>query len=377
MSGTHSHRAPLGVMLTLLSATAAAVPDDGGRPVPPPDRRPSLETLRQLVDEAMPVDVQEDNSRLLAVLLKPQVAPRGPSDGFDIAKTGRLLRLGRPVPGKGCFRPPPDYDCTYSEGSPGGGGAYKELRADSLGNLRFVSRLPDPTRGNPEGGTAPRLPKFSLDDKQAVQTFVDLFTGPFQVPGSEVPPIDSWKVRKLALGVADADKGTPTTTQIIAGLVQVPRMVKVDGLHVPMVPVIGGEVQGAMDDLGVFRVKVNDWTRFTMPERLRNASAPSRRSLVDDIAEQLSRQLADKPQHIAVEIAYAKGDRFSELVVSEGSEEPSPTAANTIPDAHRYVPVLMTSVTPMPADSSEDEQNAAFIAEAGFEMVTPLYELGD
>lgn len=377
MSGTHARRAPLGLMLSLLSATAAAVPDDGGRPMPPPDNRPSLETLRQLVDEAMPVDVQDDNSKLLAVLLKPQVAPRGPSDGFDIVKTGRLLRLGRPVPGKGCFQPPPNYDCTYSEGSPGGGGAYRELRADSLGNLRFVSRLPDPSRGNPEGGTGSPLPKYSLEDQAALKAFVDLFTGPFQVPDIEVPPIDSWKLRKLALGVADADKGTPTTTQIIAGMVQVPRMVKVDGLKVPMVPVIGGEVQGAMDDLGVFRVKVNDWTRFTMPERLREARAPTRRSLVDDIAEQLSRQLEDKPQRIAVEIAYAKGDRFSELVVPEGSEEPSPTAANTIPDAHRYVPVLMTSVTPMPADSSEEEQNEAFIAEAGFEMVTPLYELGD
>ncbi|MGE0861095.1 MAG: hypothetical protein AB7I01_10700 [Gammaproteobacteria bacterium] len=376
MSGTHARRAPLGLMLSLLSATAAAVPDDGGRPVPPPDNRPSLETLRQLVDEAMPVDVQDDNSKLLAVLLKPQVAPRGPSDGFDIVKTGRLLRLGRPVPGKGCFQPPPNYDCTYSEGSPGGGGAYRELRADSLGNLRFVSRLPDPSRGNPEGGTGSPLPKYSLEDQAALKAFVDLFTGVFQVPSIEVPPSDSWKLRKLALGVADGDKGTPTTTQVIAGMVQVPRMVKVDGLKAPMVPVIGGEVQGAMDDLGVFRVKVNDWTRFTMPERLKDARAPSRRSLVDDIAEQLSRQLEYKPQRIAVEIAYAKGDRFSELVVAEGSEEASPTA-NAIPDAHRYVPVLMTSVTPMPADSSEEEQNAAFIAEAGFEMVTPLYELGD
>ena len=145
----------LGTILVFMAATVAAVSDGGDTPVPPLGPAPTMEQLQGLVEQAMPADIKADNRELLAALMKPVVAPRGPSDGFDIKSAGRALRLSRATPGKGCFVPPPLYNCTFSDGTRGGGGAYQELHADSLGNLRFISRLPDPTRGNPEAAGAP------------------------------------------------------------------------------------------------------------------------------------------------------------------------------------------------------------------------------
>jgi len=51
---------------TLLSTAAMAVPDGGDRPVTPPIDPPGMDKLQQIIDAAMPQDVQEDNSKLLA-----------------------------------------------------------------------------------------------------------------------------------------------------------------------------------------------------------------------------------------------------------------------------------------------------------------------
>ena len=371
----------LGMILVCMTASVAAVSDGGGTPVPPPDRAPTMEQLQGMVEQAMPADVKADNRELLAALMKPVVAPRGPSDAFDIKSAGRLLRLSRAIPGKGCFLPPPAYNCTFSDGTRGGGGAYKELHADSLGNLRFINRLADPTKGNPEAINPPEPVLYSREDKAAIAGFADLFAKVFQVPPGEAPPPEEWKVQKLAVGVVDTEKGTPAKIQIVAGVVNVPRLLKVQGLSVPTIPVIGSGVQGSMDDLGVFRVEVDNWTRFTMPARLGQASAPSRRSLVKAISEELIHELAAMPKSIKIAIAYAKGSQFSELAISGAAEEaaaPRATATgDTLPDEHRYVPVLMTTVTPTAADANEEQQNAEFLSEAGLEMVTPLYELAD
>lgn len=367
------------VILSVLAGPAVAVRDDGGTPIPPPARRPSLEDLKRLVDEAMPPDIKEDNGALLAALMKPQAAPAGPSDRFDIAGASRALRLRRAVPGKGCFLPPPRYDCTVADGTRGGGGAYKELQADSFGNLRFISRLADPTSGNPESGNAPPLPKFSKNDDDAIKAMLDMLVGVFHVPASEAPPADELKIEKLNVGVADPDSRLPPKIQTVAGVVNVPRLLKVDGLSVPTIPVLGNGAQGAMDDLGVFRIELDEWTRFTMPARLADARAPSRNALIDTIAEGLSRELAEMPRGILIGIAYAKGAQFSELSVGGNEEEPAAAAAaagDLIPDEHRYVPVLVTSVAPTGADPSEEEQASAFSTGA-MEMVTPLYELSD
>ena len=181
-------KASIALTLILLAGPAAAVKDDGGTPVPPPGSPPTMEDIQGMVDAAMPSDIKADNRALLAVLMKPAVAAQGPSDAFDVANAGRVLRLRRATPAKGCFLPPPAYDCTVSDGSRGGGGAYKEIHADSLGNLRFVSRLADPTRGNPESGNPPLPIKYSRDDKAAAASFFDIFVKVFALPPSEAPP---------------------------------------------------------------------------------------------------------------------------------------------------------------------------------------------
>lgn len=372
--------ASVALILILLAGPVAAVKDDGGTPVPPPGSPPSIEDIQGMVDAAMPVDIKADNRALLATLLKPAVAPQGPSDAFNVTNAGRVLRLRRATPQKGCFLPPPAYDCTVSDGSRGGGGAYKEIHADSLGNLRFISRLADPTNGKPESGNPPAPIKFTRDDKAAVAGFFDMFVKVFALPPSEAAPVGDWQVQKLAIGIADPDKRAAPTVHVVAGVVNVPRLLKVPGLSTPTIPVIGSKVQGSMDDQGIFRVEIDNWTRFTMPDRLAQATAPSRSALVKTIAEELSRELSVKPGSIKVEIAYAKSSQFSDLAIGGTAEEDgtsSPAAAAPIPAEHRYVPVLLTSVTPTPADSSEAQQSAAFVSEAGLEMVTPLYQIAD
>ncbi len=375
------NEASIALILILLAGPAAAVKDSGGTPVRPPVSPPKLEDIQNMVDSAMPSDIKEDNRALLATLMKPTVAPQGPSDAFDVTNAGRVLRLRRATPQKGCFLPRPAYDCTVSDGSRGGGGAYKEIHADSFGNLRFVSRLADPSNGKPESGTPPAPVKYTRDDKAATAGFFDMFVKVFALPPSEAPPVEQWKVRKLAIGIADPDKRAVRTTHVVAGLVDVPRLLKVPGLSTPAIPVIGSRVQGSMDDQGIFRVEIDNWTRFSMPERLAQATAPSRSALVKTIAEDLSRELSVKPHSIKVEIAYAKSSQFSDLAIGGTSEEdgsPSAAAAATpIPAEHRYVPVLLTTVAPTPADSSEEQQVAMFAAEAGLEMVTPLYQIAD
>ncbi|MEQ8663407.1 MAG: hypothetical protein RLW62_21530, partial [Gammaproteobacteria bacterium] len=165
----------------------------------------------------------------------------------------------------------------------------------------------------------------------------------------------------------------------IAGVVQVPRTLAVDGLSMSRVPVLGAHVQGSMDDLGrglPFRVEVQEWTRFTFPPALQRARARGRSVLVGEIAKELVNALRQTPKQVSVQIAYAKVGQFDELGSYGGPDSDSAVAADGIPDAHRYVPVLLTSISPMPPDATEEEQAAAF-STAGQELVTPLFELSE
>ncbi|MEQ8661889.1 MAG: hypothetical protein RLW62_13825, partial [Gammaproteobacteria bacterium] len=165
----------------LHGGSVLAVPDDGDRPATPPLDPPGMERLQQLIDAAMPQDVQEDNSKLLASLLAPKVADSDPSGAFNVVTAPRLLGMRRPRPDKACFAPPPRFDCELVEGSREGGGAFRKVAADSLGNISFINRLPDPSNGNPEQLPAVQLPTFSMSDKEAVAAFFDVFTRVFGV----------------------------------------------------------------------------------------------------------------------------------------------------------------------------------------------------
>lgn len=363
------------------SPVLLAVPDGGDRPVTPPLDPPGLERLRQIIDAAMPEDVQEDNGKLLASLLKPRVAASDPSGAFNVMTAPRALGMRRPRPSKDCFAPPPRFACELVEGTREGGGAFKKVEADSLGNLSFLSRLPDPSNGAPEQAGAPPLPSFSMSDKEAVAAFFDVFTKVFGVPPEEAPDSTAWQVEKLLLGLQDGNEpGKPPEIHTIAGTVQVPRMLEVAGLSVPRVPVLGAHVQGSMDDLGrgmPFRIEVQEWTRFTFPPALQRARARGRSELVGEIAEALVNTLRNAPKDLAIAIAYAKVGQFDELGSYGGPDaDDAGTPADGIPDAHRYVPVLLTSVSPMAPDASEEEQAGAF-STAGQELVTPLFELNE
>ena len=363
------------------SPVLLAVPDGGDRPVTPPLDPPGLERLRQIIDAAMPEDVQEDNGKLLASLLKPRVATSDPSGAFNVMTAPRALGMRRPRPSKDCFAPPPRFACELVEGTREGGGAFKKVEADSLGNLSFLSRLPDPSNGAPEQAGAPPLPSFSMSDKEAVAAFFDVFTKVFGVPPEEAPDSTAWQVEKVLLGLQDGNEpGKPPEIHTIAGTVQVPRMLEVAGLSVPRVPVLGAHVQGSMDDLGrgmPFRVEVQEWTRFTFPPALQKARARGRGELVGEIAEALVNALRNAPKDVAIAIAYAKVGQFDELGSYGGPDtDDAGPSADGIPDAHRYVPVLLTSVSPMAPDASEEEQAGAF-STAGQELVTPLFELNE
>lgn len=366
--------AALGLML--LAAVAHAVPDDGVRPVPPPTTRPTLEDLQRLVDAAMPADVKADNSALLAALLRPQAAAQGPSDVFDITVASRLLRLTGGVPGAGCTLPRPRFDCVVAVGTRGGGGAYKELRADSLGNLHYLSRLADPSGGNPENVTAPPLPTFTRSDADTVTALSGVLLNLFRVPATETLPTSRWRVEKMTVGIVDGDSRLPPRIQTVAGVVILPRLLRVEGLGVQVVPVIGAGAQAAIDDAGLFRVEVDDWTRFTMSSRLANATASSRSALVANIASALSRELKETPRAVRIGIAYAKSSDFSELGIGGDEQDAPPPTAAVMPEEHQYVPVLFTAIAPVAAEPTEATQAQAF-STGGMEMVTPLFELAD
>jgi len=381
MKSTLFPRSALMVLISVLSCNVQAVSDDGGRPLPPPRDPPTRADLVKLIDEAMPDDIGNTNTELLERLLKPRIAPTGPSEAFNVQRMTAALRLRRVVPGKGCFLPPPRTECELTEGSRTGGGAFKKVEADSLGNVSYLSRLPDPSAGNPEGGAAPPLPSFSLADKAAQDRFANVFTQIFGVPVEELPAPSSWVIERLQVGMQDADKPTAgAEIKEIAGVVTIPRVLLVDGLKQPLVPVLGSHVQGAMDDLGgglPFRVEVQGWTRFTFPAALQKARAMTRAQLVDGIASELERSLREKPRSIAIEIAYAKVGDFDTDLGSYGGPDSNegPAAASSgdgLPDDQRFVPVVLTSISPMSADSSEEEQAAAF-STAGVEFVTPLF----
>lgn len=385
MKSTWFSRSALMVLISVLSCNVIAVSDEGGRPLPPPRDPPSREALLKLIGDAMPDDIGTSNTELLARLLKPRVAPSGPSEAFNVQRMTAALRLRRVVPAKGCFLPPPRTECELTEGSRTGGGAFKKVEADSLGNVSYLSRLPDPSAGNPEGGAAPPLPSFSLADKAAQDRFANVFTQIFGVPIEELPAPSSWVIERLQLGMQDGDKPTaPVEIKEIAGVVTIPRVLLVDGLKQPLVPVLGAHVQGAMDDLGgglPFRVEVQGWTRFTLPAALQKARAMTRSELVDGIANELERSLRETPRSIAIEIAYAKVGDFDTDLGSYGGpdSEEGPAAASSgdgLPDSHRFVPVVVTSISPMSADASDEEQAAAF-STAGVEIVTPLFAISE
>ncbi len=378
----------LGLNLVIVFATCIAIAqvhavrDDGDKPVPPPIDPPKLDTLKLMIDRAMPEDVQEDNSKLLKLLLEPEASPTGPSDKFDIRTAPRKLGMRRAVPSKGCFAPPPRLSCTMGEGSRDGGGAYKQIQADSVGNISFVSRLPDPSLGNPEKVGDLVLPSFTMDDLFVIDSFFNIFVKVFGVPPMEAPDPSSWKVDRMLVGMQDAERSTlrPEIKEV-AGMVEIPRMLTVRGLSLPAVRVLGSQVQGAIDDQSgglPFRVEVQGWTRFTIPSALQRAEAMPRSDLVGHIAGNLINDLREMPDHITVEIAYAKVGQFDELGSYSGgdADDDSGPAADGIPDAHRYVPVLLTSVSPMSADADEEEQAGAF-STAGVEFVTPLFKLSE
>ncbi|MEQ8230413.1 MAG: hypothetical protein RLW61_08745 [Gammaproteobacteria bacterium] len=379
---SQAHMLPFAAVLVaaLASGTAVAVPDGGDRPATPPNDPPALEELRRIIDESMPEDVQENNGKLLASLLQPRVAQQGPSDVFDPTMAPRQLGMRRPRPSKDCFAPPPRFDCELVEGTREGGGAFRALAADSLGNISYLNRLPDPSKGAPEQLPAVQLPTFSMSDEEAAKSFFDVFTSVFGVPAEEAPDVASWQVEKLLLGLQNSDEpGKAPEVHVIAGVVQIPRMLAVEGLSVPRVPVLGSHVQGSMDDLGrglPFRVEVQEWTRFTFPQALGRAQPRTRSALVGAIADQMVRNLREPPKAIDIRLAYAKVGEFEELGSYGGPDSDETMPQDGIPDAHRYVPVLLTSVSPLAPDASEEEQAGAF-SSAGEEIVTPLFDLNE
>jgi hypothetical protein len=365
-----------------LNTTAYAVDDNGGTPERPPNNAPSLDELMQKIDAAMPRDITEDNAELLRRLMQPMVSDKGPSDVFDPVPVEQNFRMRRVVPSKGCFAPQPS--CILSDGSRGGGGAYKEIRYDTLGNLGYLSRLADPSGGNPESVTAYQLPTYTGDHRATVDSFFDVFTKLFGVPAMEMPARDTWVVEELAVGYARNNGPSPATEGtneviIVSGVVRVPRVLQVAGLSSP-VPVLGSRVWGAVDDIGIHHIRVEGWTRFATPD-LTAARTLSRQQLVASIADELSKSLAEMPDSIAMEIAYAKPAEFAEIAYGgpdsdEGS--PSSPSANGSSDEHLFVPVLVTTVTPFyPSDDPTEEEQAAAFSTAGEEIITSLVELGD
>lgn len=366
----------LGLALAALLATPALAIEDPDRS-PPPQDPPTAEKLAGLIDQAMPPEIQEDNSGLVAQLLKPKVG-RSVFAVFDPNKAASALNLRRAVAATDCGQlrlPSGDLDlgdCVYRAGRPDGAGGYQALRFDKnrlLGNIRFVSRPTGPA--SPD--TAPAvLRKLSQSPDAALKSVQELAFNVLGMPPEEVAPASQWTLRSLAVDVASPTGGVETA--IVEGLVRARRQLDA-GLGKP-VPVLGSDFRATINDVGISRASVNEWTPFVVLPSVSPDRARPRSELVRLFSEEMAKELVNMPGRVAMRLVYAKAGQIAPEDESAAEADGNVLPAGQIPDAHKYVPCLLATVSPVPLEMSEADQ-AKTNDTAGFYVLKPLVVFND
>lgn len=352
-------------------------------PVPEPSTEsnpPTREQLSALLEKALPAVIVDDNVELLRKLVAPVLEPLSVYETVDPNKSAREL-LGRGARrARECvlvvdrLGGPDIGDRVWSQGSPGGEGVYKEMRFDKL---KLLGNIAYNTRDKAAEITPDSLVPVKMSNSDAAQmaaAFGIKFFG--LLPAVEILDPSLWQVESLAIGFAQtngngaAANGEPRSV-VVEKLVRAPRMLNA-GLG-SLVPVLGSAHQAAMDDNGVKRAYLREWTPWQLHPDVDPKLAHSRRGLSDSVLDKLmSSGLSKVPSTMSSLIAYVKArdmtlgcpddDESQKVAPGEESSGPSFGADNNggLPpelEAHMYVPALVLFVSMGPDDPTEEEQS--------------------
>lgn len=331
------------------------------REPPPVNNPPTEKELLPLIDRAIPEVIGEDNTQLLRMLVQPKTGP-SVYETFDPRKVAEFFGQRRMTPSKDCFLTqlpdgsPDTSDCTYRRGSPEGKGAFWELRFDKskmIGEIAFVSRPPEQIV---DPGS---IKETMLSDREAAGMAAELAML-LGVPEEEVLPMDLWDVQSIGMAFASSDQ-LPGAAQakafVVEKLVRFPRALDA-GVGFP-IPVLGSSFQASMDDGGIQRAHLREWTPFEIHPAVDPSSAYPRSQLRERMLEALlDERLAQTPAKMSAVIAYVKARDLG--MGCPGEDEGAPAAAlERLPAAlqeHAYVPSLVLFVSMGPDDPKEEEQ---------------------
>jgi len=285
---------------------------------PTQDPSPTVEQLKELIDQALPAElITDDNSKLVAQLLAPKLGiPL--SQSFDPARTIKaLFGRGGASLSPGCRKlvtPVGDMaedDCVASKGVEAGAGAYRVLRFSkhmAFGNIRYSNRgadqIVDPAK----------LVPVKMTDREAYERAA-AFLKELGLPAEEFPliPVDAKRlpVRTIALGWANANgaAGAAAVPSSVAveKIVVIPRGLFVQA-HDRLQQVAGpGDALVVMDDFGVKEAMVQGWQEVRVHPNARAENAKTRFQLIDEIAEDLASDLPGPVKAINIQLKLMLG----------------------------------------------------------------------
>lgn len=356
----------------LVSAAPGLAKEDPPRDEPDP----GYEEVYKLVGGSLPEIIKEDNKELVSILLKPPLGrPLREVFNPDTAIKALFGRAGAPIaPGcKQIYTPSGDIDpgeCQASRGEEAGGGIYKEFRFSknmSLGNISFFDR-PKAVEIDPG-----KLVPVRMTDQQAYDTARKFLQNTFGLPVSEeipAPPLAnkavnlSLPVKTLALGGVDREGGkfnVPVEKMVI---LQRGFNFRLGGTYGEYDWIPGpGKAMMVLDDRsltsgGLREVVVRGWQEVKAHPDANPEFAKSRAMLSDEITRDLLNESTGRISKLNCRLVL--------------DSIPTPSGVGLL------LPAVQVHVSPVPADLSEDAQNAlAMRSTAGFVRTYNLVELNE
>lgn len=333
----------------LLAGCSKGKPEylDDQRPDPKP---PARGALSELVEAALPELIGDDNRGLVGQLREARLGTPL-SQAFDPGKIiAELFEDPEPVYAPACEElrteagDPDPGSCSVSSGEVSGRGAFKELRFSKhmgLGTVTFQSREADREL------QADELKPVGLSQEEAYQRATRQLVAIFDLPAEEIPePPDNAKnrfpARNLAVGRGDqsGSKGQIPVKKVVS--IQRGLYVGIDRL--PWIPA-PGRATVVMDDEGASQIMIRNWQELRPHPQLLPENAKSRAELVEEIVEDL------------LTVNDAPVARMRSRIIF------------TALPASTYglmVPTLQVSVSPLPAELSEEQQAKVPTATAGY-----------
>jgi hypothetical protein len=360
----HHHLWAITIGAFLIAACATPARDAAVIPghTPPPLSRDKLE---RLIDKSLPPIIGQNNSDLVAKLLKATIG-KPMSQTFDRDKAVREL-FGGEVPR---FAPncqnhntpvgePDQGECVAELGDAIGTGDYSRLAHSKnlgLGDITFLKRSVVQERRPKD------LTPVKISDKEAFERAQSSLHSAFGLDLAEIPkpPPDAkvLPVSSLTSGFGSKDQADRIPPLAVQKVVRLQRGLAVEGIGDPqsgrMLPYIPapGVATVTLDDSGVAAIIVENWQELRLDPLMDARKAKTRAELIHEIAE----DLASEEIHDLERLSFL-------LVVSSDWR-----------GTYGYlVPALRLFVSPVPRDLTQEQQRALKgKSTAGFVREYPL-----